>query len=185
MTRKTTFVLEHVLDNTDQSKDCNTLWHTPRHCLETKRIICARSVYRQKNGKKQHCTKAMINDCDVGAHRLSQLRKSAKKQPVHSLTYTTSLPWDETHHLCQIRISTKKRQKAALHQSNDQWLRRWCTSFVPAPEIDKKTARSLHRPKAMIATLTYTRHVSALTWRPETHHLSQIRISTKKQQKAA
>ena len=65
------------------------------------------------------------------------------------------------------------------------------SSTIPTPDIDKNTARSLHRPTAMIATLKIKIHQEdALTWNTSvvpdpTHHLSQIRISTKKQQKAA
>ena len=120
-------------------------------------MTCARTCRRQYHHSSDDSKK---NVCAGTCPR--QYRPKQGLQ--HSLTYTTLLPWDKTHHLCRIRISTKKRQKAALHQSNDRWLRHWCTSFVPAPDIDKKTARSLHRPKAMIVTLNYIHHVTALTW---------------------
>ena len=97
---------------------------------------------------------------------LSQLRISTKKQTVHctapkqwlrhSLTYTTSLPWPETHHLSQIRISTKKQQKAALHQNN---------------ESDVDTHRLAQTPKSNIAQMQPN---ATHGWSEHTHSSLQL-----------
>ena len=73
---------------------------------------CARTCRRQYHHSNDDSKK---NVCAGTCPR--QYRPKQGLQ--HSLTYTTSLPWPETHHLSQIRISTKKQQKAALHQNNE------------------------------------------------------------------
>ena len=102
--------------------------HTPRHCLDTKHIICPRSVYRCKNSKKQHCTKAMIASLTHIVCRRSgkKCRKTARslhrpKAMLATLTYMHHVTaWTfGSSFVPDPYIEKKKRQKAALHHSND------------------------------------------------------------------
>ena len=84
-----------------QRNDCDTPLHTPRHCLDMKHIICPRSVYRQKNSKKQHCTKAM----------LSKIATLSKKQHC-----TTAMIATLTHIVCRSFGYRQKKTARSLHR---------------------------------------------------------------------